>query len=88
VARDLFGQIMHRNATKSQAIATLAAHWDIKSEEIVAFGDDLNDIDMLQYAGIGIAMGNALDDVKAVSDYVCDTNENDGIAKWLEENIA
>jgi hydroxymethylpyrimidine pyrophosphatase-like HAD family hydrolase len=54
----------------------------------VAFGDDLNDIDMLNHAGVSVAMGNALDEVKAVADYVCDTNDNDGLAKWLEENVS
>jgi len=41
----------------------------------------------LQHAGIGIAMGNALDDVKKVSNDICDTNEHDGVAKWLKRHI-
>ena len=61
--------------------------WGIKPEEIVAFGDDLNDIDMLGYAGVGVVMDNALEQVKTVADYICDTNDNDGLAKWLEENV-
>ena len=87
VARDGLGQIMHKDATKSKAVAALAKHWGIDRCEIIAFGDDLNDIDMLSYAGVGVAMGNALDEVKAVANHICDTNENDGIAKWLEENV-
>jgi Cof subfamily protein (haloacid dehalogenase superfamily) len=87
VARDGLGMIMHKDATKSKALAELARIWGIAQSEIVAFGDDLNDIDMLSYAGFGVAMGNALDEVKAVADYICDTNENDGVAKWLEENV-
>jgi len=47
----------------------------------------LNDIDFLNYTGIGVAVANALDEVKAVAKYICDTNENDGVAKWLEERI-
>jgi len=47
----------------------------------------LNDIDLLQYCGVGVAMGNALPEVKAVADQICDSNENDGIAKWIEKNI-
>jgi len=84
---DNFTMIMHENASKSSAVAALAEHWNIESTEIVAFGDDIIDIDMLQHCGIGVAMGNAIDEVKAVADYVCDTNENDGIAKWIEENV-
>jgi len=87
VARDGLGQIMHKEATKAKAIADLAQHWNISQSEIISFGDDMNDIDMLSYTGIGIAMGNALDEVKTVADHICDTNENDGVAKWLEENV-
>ena len=87
VARDRLGMIMHRDATKSKALAELARIWGIKQSEIAAFGDDLNDIDLLEYSGISVAVGNALDEVKAAADYICDTNDNDGAAKWLEENL-
>ncbi|MCL2528215.1 MAG: HAD family hydrolase [Defluviitaleaceae bacterium] len=79
--------ISHKEATKSNAVAALAAHWGINQSEIVAFGDDLNDVDMLTYAGIGIAMGNALEEVKAVADCTCPSNDEDGLAQWLESNI-
>jgi len=79
--------IMHREATKAKAVAALAATWGIAQHDIAAFGDDLNDLDMLQYAGKGIAMGNASDAVKAAADTSCDTNDNNGVAQWLEENI-
>ena len=87
VSRDSMAMIMHKEATKSNAVTALAQHWKIKRSEIVAFGEDMNDIDMLQYCGIGVAVANALDEVKAVADYICDTNENDGVTKWLEENV-
>ena len=86
VARDDAALFMHPEATKSKAIAALAEHWGIRREEIAAFGDDINDIDMLQFCGISVAVGNAIDEVKAVADYICDTNENDGVARWIEEN--
>ena len=82
-----FGMIMHRNATKAKAIAALADIWGIEKSEMATFGDDLNDIDMLKFAGISVAMGNALDEVKEVSDFVCLHNDEDGVAKWLEENL-
>jgi len=85
VARDGLGQIMHKEATKSKAVAALAKQWGITRSEIIAFGDDLNDIDMLSCAGVSVAMENALDEVKTVADHICDTNDNDGVAKWLEE---
>jgi len=87
IARDKLGMIMHRDATKSKALAELAEIWGIKPPEIAAFGDDLNDIDMLKYAGISVAVENALSEVKAAAGYICDNNENDGLAKWLEENV-
>ena len=85
--RDGYALVMHKDATKSKALASLADHWNIDKNEIVAFGDDVNDLDLLEYCGIGVATGNAIDEVKTVADQVCDTNENDGIAKWIEENL-
>ena len=87
VARDRLGMVMHRNATKSAAIAELARRWYITRQEIVAFGDDLNDIDLLTYAGTGVAVDNALAEVRAAADYVCGACADDGVAKWLEKNI-
>jgi len=85
--RDGFALVMHNDATKSKAVAALAERWNIDKSEIVAFGDDANDTNLLEYCGIGVAMGNAIDEVKAVADQIYDTTENDGIAKWLEENL-
>ena len=62
----------------------LCAALGITTEEIIAFGDGQNDIGMLQLAGIGVAMGNALDEVKAAADYVTDTVEADGLAHALQ----
>ena len=87
MAMDGLAMIMHKDATKSKAAGRLASIWGIVPCEIAAFGDDLNDKDMLAYAGIGMAMGNALDEVKAISDFVCLTNDEDGLAKWIEEHI-
>ncbi len=79
--------ISHAEAIKSKAIAAIAKHWGIAPRDIIAFGDGLNDIDMLKFCGIGVAMGNAFDGVKAVANSICDTNENDGLAKWIEDNV-
>ena len=87
VARDGLGMIMHNKATKSEAAADLAERWNIAHSDIAAFGDDLNDVDLLAYAGIGIAVDNALDEVKAAADQVCGDCDGDGVAKWLEEHV-
>jgi len=83
VSREGMAMIMHKDATKSAAATALAQYWGISQSEIVAFGDDVNDIDLLTSVGIGIAMGNALSEVKAAADFVCLSNEEDGLAKWL-----
>ncbi|KAJ3123887.1 hypothetical protein HK098_001587 [Nowakowskiella sp. JEL0407] len=60
----------------------------IDKDHIIAFGDMLNDIEMLQYAGIGVAMGNASEDVKSVADRVTLSNNEDGVAVELEKILA
>ncbi len=56
-------------------------------KDIVAFGDDYNDIDMIRECGIGVAMVNAPDDVKAAADIIAATNEEDGVAAELEKML-
>ena len=87
VSRDGLAQIMHTEATKLQAIRALAARWGIEMSEVVAFGDDLNDVNMLRGCGTGVAMANALDEVKLAADEVCGGNDEDGVAKWIEANM-
>jgi len=87
VARDGLGQIMHKNAAKSLAVRSLARFWDIEQKNIAAFGDDMNDIDLLSCAGYGVAMANAIDEVKAAAGYICPSNDDDGVARWIEEHV-
>ena len=79
--------ILPRAATKWNALQHLANHWDISPAAIAAFGDDLNDLEMLQNCGIGVAVANALDEVKAIVDDVCSCNEDDGAARWIANHI-
>ena len=74
-------------ATKDNAIKTLCTHLNIQPSEIVAFGDDYNDSGMLTLCGTGVAMGNAIAEVKAIADDVTLSNDDDGIAVWLKKNI-
>ena len=73
--------------TKKRAIMEVCAASGIKPTEIAAFGDDYADIGMLQFCGIGIAMGNAIDAVKETADFVIGSNDEDGIAKYLERDV-
>lgn len=75
------------NAVKWNAVKAVSSYYNINPNMFVAFGDDRNDLDMIKNCGIGIAVKNALDEVKNVAKYVCETNNNDGVARWLEENI-
>ena len=75
--------IIPRNGGKSTGIQKFLDSQGLRQDEIMAFGDGQNDIEMLRFAGIGIAMGNAKEEVKKVADYVTDTVDHDGIAKAL-----
>lgn len=73
-------------ADKVSALKKITERLGISAEDIAAFGDDFNDVEMLEYCGIGIAMGNAVEAAKRAADHVCGTNDNDGLAKFIEEN--
>lgn len=80
-------EFMHPKATKMHGLAALAEHMGILPEEIITFGDSYNDIDMLEYAGLGVAMGNSPQDIKNKADLVTETNNNDGVARVIEKVI-
>ena len=72
---------------KSQSIDKLIKTIGIKQEEVIAVGDGYNDMGMIQYAGLGVAMANAEDEVKAAANYVTLSNEEDGVAVVVEKFI-
>jgi len=80
-------EILPAGASKGEALGEVSAITGVPLTRIAAFGDSYNDIEMLERAGLGVAMGNSPDDVKARADVVADTNEADGIAKAMEEYI-
>lgn len=80
-------EIMMGNSSKGNAVAYLAKSLGIKPEEVMCIGDSENDISMIKYAGVGVAMGNGLDIVKEVADYITDTNNNSGVGKAIEEFV-
>lgn len=73
------------SASKLGAILFLTNQLGITLDDVLVFGDDLNDMEMISHCGCGIAMENALPEVKAVADIVTDSNEKDGVAKILEQ---
>ena len=72
-------------ANKGQALLALAAHLGLRPEQTMAFGDGLNDVTMLRDAGIGVAMGNASDELKALADCTTASCDEDGVAQTIEQ---
>jgi hypothetical protein len=77
-------EIAPGGVTKWSAIRRLAAGWGIAEHEICAVGDDVNDIPMIRAAGLGIAMGNALPEVKTAADRIAPSQEDDGLVRVVE----
>lgn len=73
------------DVSKGNAVLEYAKIIGVKPDEIIAFGDSENDISMIKAAGLGVAVENAADEVKAAADRVADTNDNLGVAKILKE---
>lgn len=78
-------KLSKKGATKEKAIEELCSYLKITPLQIAAFGDDFNDIGMLRLCGKGIAMENAIEEVKQIADEVCACNEEDGVAKWISK---
>ena len=82
-----FLEVMHKSATKGSAVRFLEDYFGVKDDEVIAFGDNFNDLDMLEHAGLGVAMGNAPDEIKQAANVVTATNNEDGLALILEEKF-
>ena len=82
-----FCEFSNPEATKGNAVRFLANMWGIKKEEIMACGDQDNDIEMLLAAGTKVAMGNATQELKNIADFITDTVDNDGVVKAVEKFI-
>ena len=80
-------QFTKKAATKGNAVRRIGEALGIPREEMLGFGDDWPDLDLLRACGTGVAMGNAIPEVKAAADYVTASNDEDGIAVWLEEHV-
>lgn len=80
-------EIMAQNIDKAASLDRLVQHLGIKQEEVIAFGDGYNDLSMIEYAGMGVAMGNAVDEVKSRANKITLSNDEDGIAYMLSQLI-
>ena len=82
-----FLEVMPFGINKAASLGRLLGKIGLTPEEMIACGDGFNDIEMIKFAGLGVAMGNAVEEVKAVADYVTKTNDDDGIVDVIEKFI-
>jgi Cof subfamily protein (haloacid dehalogenase superfamily) len=75
------------NVNKGHAVNVIASCFGFENSDIVAFGDDTSDFPMLRASGTGVAMENAVYEVKSVADYITDSHDEDGVGKWIEKHI-
>lgn len=79
-----YADLVAKGIDKSTGITLLCQHLNLDPQDTMAFGDGINDLEMLQAAGVGVAMGQGRDEIKAIADYVSDSVEKDGIVSALK----
>lgn len=82
-----FLEFLNKEGNKGAGVKALAEHLGITEQEIICVGDAGNDLHMIEYAGLGVAMGNAFEEVKEIADYITKSNEEDGIVEVIEKFI-
>jgi len=86
-SKPYFLEFSHPKSTKGHALQALARHFGIKREEIMAIGDGYNDLEMLEYAGLGVAVANARDDIKKKAGYVTTAPNGAGVIEAIEKFV-
>ena len=86
-SKPYFLEVMHPEADKARALEVIARHYGIDRQDVMAIGDSYNDLEMIQWAGVGVAMGNAVQPVKDAADFVTTSNEEEGVAEALRRFI-
>lgn len=84
-SEDYFLEVVPKDVAKDAALDELLGQLSITSEELVACGDGMNDIPMLKYAGLGVAMENAYPEVKKYANIIAPSNDEDGVAATIRE---
>lgn len=87
ITKPYFLEFMNKDVDKGRSIKRLCDVIGIDIKEVIAIGDSYNDISMIETVGLGVAMGNAIDELKKIAKYITDDNENDGVAKVVEKYI-
>jgi Cof subfamily protein (haloacid dehalogenase superfamily) len=86
-SRPMFLEFVDRDASKAIAMEKLGEHFGIKQSEMIAIGDGFNDLSMIEYAGLGVAMANSEEEVKEKADYITLSNDEDGVAHVIYEFV-
>lgn len=81
-------QIMPADVSKAVALREMLARWTLSPQDAAAFGDDVNDVEMVAEAGLGVAVANAVEEVKVVADCITASNEEDGVALVVEKLLS
>lgn len=82
-----FLELMPFGVSKGSMLPLLLDRIGIGREELIAFGDNYNDMTMIGYAGFGVAMGNGEPEIQKIANYVCESNDDDGVAKTIEKYV-
>jgi len=80
-------EVVRKGLNKAVGVSLIAKDLGIPRDCIIAFGDEDNDLEMIEYAGIGVAMGNGINELKSIANEVTGTNNEDGIANFLSERL-
>lgn len=86
-AKGTLFQIMSREATKMNGVRAMLAHFGVSTEEAVYFGDDHDDIEPIRACGVGVAVANAITEVISAADAVTESNDDDGVARYIEKYV-
>ncbi len=86
-SKPIYIEFAHPSVNKGEALAFVASHYGIDSRDVIAVGDTDIDVPMLEYAGLGVAMANAMPHVQAAADVICPSNEEGGVADVIEQYI-
>jgi hypothetical protein len=86
-SKPFFLEILHKEGTKGHAVQHLADHFHIGLDQVIAIGDSWNDHEMIEIAGLGVAMGNAIQPLKDIADFVTLSNNEDGVKHVIDKFI-
>ncbi|PRX28621.1 hypothetical protein BX659_11248 [Orenia metallireducens] len=82
-----FIEIINKEVSKGNTLAQIVEDLGLSSEEVIAVGDSFNDLEMIEYAGLGVAVANAREKIKERADYITKSNDEDGVAELIEKFI-